>query len=60
MLPRFNPQDIKRGFGPGYGSTGGVLETPDLFELSVESAPQTRSVLTAGVQGGCPATGSAP
>ncbi len=47
------------GFGSGYGSSGGVWETPDLFELSVDGAPETRWVLTVGVQGGGPARGSA-
>jgi fructan beta-fructosidase len=46
-------------FGPGYGSTSDVWETPDLFELSVDGAPETRWVLTVGVQGGGPARGSA-
>jgi len=47
-------------FGNGeYGSTGEVWETPDLFELSVDGALETRWVLTVGVQGGGPARGSA-
>jgi fructan beta-fructosidase len=45
--------------GPGYGSTSDVWETPDLFELSVDGALETRWVLTVGVQGGGPARGSA-
>ena len=43
-------------FGGGYGSTDGVWETPDLFELSVDS--ETRWVLTVGVGNGGPAGGS--
>lgn len=43
----------------GYGPTGYVWETPDLFQLPVDGAPETRWVLTAGVQGGGPARGSA-
>lgn len=46
-------------FGPGYGSTHSVWETPDLFELYVEGGRETRWVLTVGVQGGGPAIGSA-
>jgi fructan beta-fructosidase len=44
--------------GPGYGSTTGVWETPDLFELPIDGSSETRWVLTVGVQGGAPAGGS--
>jgi fructan beta-fructosidase len=44
-------------FGPGYGSTTGVWETPDLFKLPLENN-ETRWVLTVGVQAGAPAGGS--
>jgi len=50
---------LSGGFGGGeYGSTGGVWETPDLFELSVDGSSETRWVLTVGVQGDGPARGS--
>jgi fructan beta-fructosidase len=45
------------GFGFGYGSTEGVWETPDLFQLSVEGGPDTRWVLTTGIGSGGPAGG---
>jgi fructan beta-fructosidase len=44
--------------GPGYGSTAGVWETPELFELSVDNGQETRWILTVGVQDGAPAGGS--
>lgn len=46
------------GFGFGYGSTGGVWETPDLFELPVEGTDERRWVLFVGVGRGAPAGGS--
>ena len=46
-------------FGNGYGSTSGVWETPDLFELPVDGGPDLRWVLTVGVGDGGPAGGSA-
>lgn len=46
------------GFGPGYGATAGVWETPDLFELPVEGSAATRWVLAVAVQSGAPAGGS--
>jgi fructan beta-fructosidase len=45
-------------FGPGYGSTAGVWETPELFELRVSDSNETRWVLAVGVQAGAPADGS--
>jgi fructan beta-fructosidase len=45
-------------FGGGYGSTGGVWETPDLFRLSVDGGDESRWVLTVGVGNGAPAGGS--
>jgi fructan beta-fructosidase len=45
-------------FGGGYGSTSGVWETPDLFELRVDDGAETRWVLTVGVGDGAPAGGS--
>ncbi|HNB52542.1 MAG TPA: glycoside hydrolase family 32 protein, partial [Anaerolineales bacterium] len=53
-------------FGFGYGSTSGVWETPDLFPLPValpvalpvDGGPDTRWVLTLGLGGGGPASGS--
>ncbi|HVP21094.1 MAG TPA: glycoside hydrolase family 32 protein [Anaerolineaceae bacterium] len=46
------------GFGFGYGSTAGVWETPDLFELPLDGGPATRWVLSVGVGSGAPAGGS--
>lgn len=59
----FTSPDLKTweptgGFGFGYGSTAGVWETPDLFSLPVDGGPQTRWVLTVGVQNGAPAGGT--
>lgn len=45
-------------FGGEYGSTIGVWETPDLFQLPLDSGLETRWVLTVGVQDGAPAGGS--
>lgn len=45
-------------FGGGYGSTEGVWETPDLFELPVDGGAESRWVLTVGVGDGAPAGGS--
>ena len=46
------------GFGFDHGSTLGVWETPDLFELPVDDGPEHRWVLTVGVGDGAPAGGS--
>lgn len=59
----FTSPDLKTweptgGFGFGYGSTKGIWETPDLFELPIDSGPETRWVLTVGVGDGGPAGGS--
>jgi fructan beta-fructosidase len=59
----FSSPDLKTwkptgGFGFGYGSTQGVWETPDLFELPVDGGPDTRWVLSVGVGNGGPAEGS--
>jgi fructan beta-fructosidase len=40
------------------GATGGVWETPDLFELAVSESAETRWVLTVSIGGGHPAGGS--
>ena len=45
--------------GGGYGSTDGVWETPDLFQLPVTNASDSRWVLTVGLGNGGPAGGSA-
>ena len=45
-------------FGGGYGSTDGVWETPDLFQLPVTNDSDSRWVLTVGVGNGHPAGGS--
>lgn len=45
-------------FGHGHGATGGVWETPDLFQLPVNGGPETRWMLTIGVGNGGPAGGS--
>jgi len=44
--------------GPIVNAAIGVWETPDLFELYVDSGPETRWILTIGVQDGAPAGGS--
>jgi fructan beta-fructosidase len=59
----FSSPDLKTweptgGFGFGCGSTAGIWETPDLFPLPVDGGPETRWVLTVGVQDGAPAGGS--
>jgi fructan beta-fructosidase len=41
-----------------HGSTDGVWETPDLFELTLSDSPETRWVLTVSVGDGHPAGGS--
>ena len=45
-------------FGPGYGSTAGVWETPELVHLTVDSGPTARWVLLVGLWNGAPAGGS--
>jgi fructan beta-fructosidase len=45
-------------FGDGYGSTDGVWETPDLFQLPVDERSDTRWVLTVGVGSGFKSGGS--
>ena len=45
-------------FGFDQGSTSGVWETPDLFELPVDGGPETRWVLAAGIGENGPAGGS--
>lgn len=59
----YTSPDLKRwapasAFGPGYGETAGVWETPELLHLPVDGGPQTRWVLAVGVQKGAPAGGS--
>ena len=51
--------DQSGSFGGGYGSTDGVWETPDLFQLPVANASDSRWVLIVGVGNGGPAGGSA-
>ncbi|MFN8380305.1 MAG: glycoside hydrolase family 32 protein [Anaerolineales bacterium] len=45
-------------FGGGFGSTIGVWETPDLFQLPLRTDGETRWVLTVGVGDGGPSGGS--
>ncbi len=45
-------------FGPGFGTTYGVWECPELQELPVDGGPQTRWLLAVGVGSGAPASGS--
>ena len=45
-------------FGPGWGSTDGVWETPELFKLPVDGGAQTRWLLSVAVGDGAPAGGS--
>lgn len=59
----FTSPDLKNwtasgGFGLTYGETAGLWETPDLFELPVDLGPETRWVLTVGVQNNAPMGGS--
>ena len=59
----FSSPDLKHwessgGFGFGYGASGGVWETPDLFELPVDDGPETRWVLSVGVGDGAPVGGT--
>jgi len=56
--PDLKAWDSTGGFGFGYGSTAGLWETPDLFRLPVDGGPETRWVLTVGVQDGGPAGGT--
>ncbi len=51
--------DQSGSFGGGYGSTDGVWETPDLFQLPVINASDSSWVLIVGVGNGGPAGGSA-
>jgi fructan beta-fructosidase len=45
-------------FGPGFGSTYGVWECPELQELPLDGGPQTRWMLAVGVGSGAPNSGS--
>jgi sucrose-6-phosphate hydrolase SacC (GH32 family) len=59
----FKSADLKSwestgGFGLTDGAHDGFWETPDLFELPVQSTDATRWVLTVGVGSGAPAGGS--
>ena len=59
----FSSPDLKNweqtgSFGNGYGATGGVWETPDLFILPVNDSKDSRWVLTVSVGDGGPAGGS--
>jgi sucrose-6-phosphate hydrolase SacC (GH32 family) len=61
--PDLKNWEATSGFGPGYGATEGVWETPDLFELPVDGGPEEgdseqRWVLAVAVQAGAPAGGS--
>jgi fructan beta-fructosidase len=56
--PDLKNWSLGSGFGPGYGSTEGIWETPDLFELLVDGSSDTRWVLTVGVADGSPAGGT--
>jgi len=59
----FTSADLKdwrqtASFGEGYGSTAGVWETPDFFQLRVDDTAETRWVLTVGGGDGARAGGS--
>jgi fructan beta-fructosidase len=54
--PDLKVWSLSGSFGDGFGTTGGVWETPDLFQLPVGDS--TRWVLTVGVGDGGPAGGS--
>ena len=46
------------GFGPGFGATCGVWETPELFQLPVDGGPEMRWVLAVAIGDCAPAGGS--
>jgi len=46
---------LSGSLGPGFGSTDGVWETPDLFKLPVDDSDEYRWVLTVGVGDGASA-----
>jgi len=56
--PDLKQWEVSGGFGPGYGATCGVWETPDLFELSVDGGAETRWLLSVAVGDCAPAGGS--
>jgi fructan beta-fructosidase len=59
----YTSPDLKRWtqsgqFGPGYGSTEGVWETPELFSLQIEGTDRQQWVLLVAVGDGAIAVGS--
>ena len=57
ISPDLKHWELSGSFGDGYGSTDGVWETPDLFQLPVNGS-DSRWVLTVGVGSGAYAGGS--
>ncbi len=57
ISPDLKHWELSGSFGGGYGSTDGVWETPDLFQLPVNGS-DSRWVLTVGVGSGAYAGGS--
>ena len=49
---------LQSTFGPEYGSTSGVWETPELFELPIGAGPDHRWVLAVATADGAPAGGA--
>ncbi len=56
--PNLRTWEYRGSFGPDQGSTEGVWETPDLFQLPIHGGLNTRWVLTMGVGDGGPGGGS--
>lgn len=50
--------ELASQFGPDYGATCGVWETPELFELKVSGSDETRWLLCVGIGDCAPAVGS--
>lgn len=57
--PNLKEWTFAGAFGEQYGSHAGVWECPDLFELPVEGADQSRWVLLLSINPGAPLGGSA-
>lgn len=56
--PNLKQWEFSGSFGSGYGSTSGVWETPDLFQLPIDGGSESRWVLMVGVGDGASAGGS--
>ena len=56
--PDLRQWELASSFGPSYGATCGVWETPELCELPVDGGPETRWLLSVAVGDCAPAGGS--